>query len=217
MRAAKRQAPGARLAARACTCRQAGHITTELVPMLAGAAGVGAVIGFIIGVDAVKAAAIAVAVAFVGFLVLSAAYGIYSDFASARGGRRRIEKWLPAGGLARKAAIRFFDGSESEIHGVRGFGGVIDGYNMLGIDVAGGRVALADGDRLKVVERGQIRSWRRSRKLADAHFVIELVTPKPAADHLTPVLRIEVNVPADVGADRLDDAMRRALGEPAGP
>jgi hypothetical protein len=197
--------------------RQAGHVTTELVPLLAGAAGIGAVIGLILNVDAGAAAGIAVVVALVGFLVLSAAHGMYSDYAAARQARRRMEEWITAGsaGLALRAAIRYLDGNESEIHGERGFGGLIDGYTMLGIDVSRSRVGLADGDRLKVFERSQIRSWRRKRQLADACFVIELVTPKPAADHLTPVNRIEVSVPADVGADRLEDAMRSALGEPA--
>lgn len=196
--------------------RQAGHVTTELVPLLAGAAGIGAILGFILNVDAGAAAGIAVIVAFVGFLAFGAVHGVYSDYAAARRARRRMEEWVPAGsaGLALRAAIRYVDGSESEIHGEHRFGGLIDGYTVLGIDVSRSRVGLGDGDRLKVLERSQIRSWRRKRQLPDACFVIELVTPKPAADHLTPVNRIEVSVPADVGADRLEDAMRRALGEP---
>lgn len=197
---------------------QAGHLSTYLMPWLAGAAIVGGLGGAYFKTDPVLAAVVTAAAAFGGYVLLEAAWGMYSDYAMARKASERVAAWVPGGeaGLALQARVRLLSGSESEIHGERDFAGSIENFTSLGIDVTGRRLALGSGEDITEVAPGQIRRWRRAEgQSAPARrlFVLELAAPVPRSG--APVERIEVTVRSPADAAALDGALRRALGEAA--
>lgn len=205
---------------------QSGHLSTYLLPWIAGAGVAGAIAGTLLGGDPAVCAVVSGAAALCGYIGLSVLAGMLAVRRDAAAAREAVRAWVAArrpGALALDATCRLVDGYVTDgLSWERTFGGVITRYTALGLDAAGGLAVLARDAKLDEIVLKDARSWRRSsdppgeaHRLSGPLFVLEL-PPSGAwkAAGAGPVSRLEILArPADVAA--LEESLHRALGAPS--